>query len=788
MTKKMRVHELAKELGKSSREIVSMLHELGVPVSSAANTLDDEAILKIREKVQAAKKPAAKLIKKPKEEPEELPVIMIKTEATEVSSEAAQKEEIKEPQEIEAVEIPREPQMEIDTKIYIDDTSYDYSAAILDAFQAGVPAKEAKEEVPIKEQELAQPEVVEEKVEEKSGEVLVEEEKPKKKKKGKKKEEEEYIEEEIISPPVVSEITIPEGITLRDLAQRLGVKSKHILKRLLEKGYLININQSLSGDLAQEIARDFGCKATIISYEEEVLKMQELQQSEENLQPRPPIVTFMGHVDHGKTTLLDYIRKAKVADKEVGGITQKIGAYKVFVKDKAIVFLDTPGHEAFTKIRARGAKVTDIVVLVVAADDGVMPQTIEAINHARSANATIMVAINKIDKPNANVEKVKRQLSEAGILVEDWGGKIVAVPISAKTGQNVDVLLEMILLQAELLELKADPTVPAQGVVLESKLDPRRGPIATVLVQNGTLKLGDVFIAGCCMGKVRAMFDDQGKGVTSAPPSYPVEVLGFDSRPEAGDVFQVVLDESKARDIVLYRQNLRKAKMQAKSAEQLSLEHLYSKIKEGLIKEFPLIIKADAQGSIEALLHELSKIESSEIQIRIIHSGVGAINYSDVLLADASKAIIIGFNVRAEAKARELAEREKVEIRYYNIIYTFIDEIKKAMIGMLEPEYKETIIGTAEVRKVYHISKVGTVAGCFVTSGKVVRNYQARLVRDNIIIYDGKINTLKRHKDDVAEVNSGYECGITLLNFNDIKEEDVIEVYTVEKIKHKTLI
>ena len=630
-------------------------------------------------------------------------------------------------------------------------------------------------------------ELIKEKTEEKIEDKIIEEERAKKKKKT-KKQEEEYIEEEVISPPVVTEITIPEGITIRELAQRIGVKSKHILKRLLEKGYLVTINQSLSAELAIETAKDFGCKATVISYENEMLREQEMKQLEENSQPRPPVVTFMGHVDHGKTTLLDYIKKTNIAAKEVGGITQKIGAYKVFVSDKVIVFLDTPGHEAFTKIRARGAKVTDIVILVVAADDGVMPQTIEAINHARSANATIMVAINKIDKPNANIEKVKRQLSEVDILVEDWGGKVVAVPISAKKGQNVNVLLDMILLQAELLELKADPTMPAQGVILESKLDPHKGAIATVLVQNGTLKIGNIFIAGCCMGKVKAMFDEQGKKVSSAPPSYPVEVFGFDSLPEAGDFFQVVLDEAKARDIVLYRRDLRKAKMQAKGAESLSLQHLYSKIKEGLIKEFPLLIKADAHGSIDALLHELTKIQSSEIQIKIIHSGVGAINYSDVLLAAAGKAIIVGFNVRAEAKARELAEREKVEIRYYNIIYNFIDDIRKAMIGLLEPEYKENIIGTAKVKKVFHISRVGVVAGCYVSSGKIIRNYQARLLRDNVVVYDGKINTLKRQQDDVTEVNVGFECGLTLINFSDIKEDDIIEVYMVEKIKPKELI
>ncbi len=767
MAGKMRVHELAKELGKTSREIVALLNEMGIPVLSHANTIDEEAIEKIKEKISISKKPTIKLIKKKEIEEREEKCVVIKNEASLREEEKAEMPilvpEEKEQQE-EPIEVSPKPLSYSEA-----DTFIDYSAALLDSYLQK-EREETKSEVPEESKAVEVP-------------VIETGEKTKKKKKQRKEEIEPIIQEEIILPPIATEITIPEGITLRELAQRMGVKSKHILKRLLEKGYLININQSLKGDLAVEIAKEFGCKANIISYEEEILKEEESEDTEEDLQPRCPVVTVMGHVDHGKTTLLDFIRKTNVAAKEVGGITQHIGAYRAFVDGRSIVFLDTPGHEAFTKIRARGAKATDIVILVVAADDGVMPQTVEAINHAKSANTPIIVAINKIDKPNANVEKVKRQLADLGLVVEEWGGSTIAVPISAKTGENVKELLEMVLLMADLLGLKANPNRLAQGVILESKVDAHRGITATVLIQNGTLHVGDVFIAGCCYGKVKAMYDDQGKKISEAPPSFPVEIIGFDSLAEAGDIFQCVKDESKARSIVNYRKNLKKEQSIAKGADQLSLEHLYSKIKEGVIKEFPLIIKADAHGSIEALLNELSKINTEEIKIKIIHNGIGGINYSDVLLAEATKAIIVGFNVRAEAKARELAERDNIEIRYYKIIYEFIDDIKKALLGRLEPKYKEIIIGTAKVRKIFNISRLGTVAGCFVQSGKISRNAKVRLLRDNVVIHDGSINSLKRFKDDVIEVPAGYECGLMLTNYNDIKEEDTLEFYILEELK-----
>jgi translation initiation factor IF-2 len=792
MAGKMRIHELAKEIGKSSREIVTLLNEMGIPVLSHANTVDDEAIAKVKEKIAAAKKPTTKLIKKKKEEPlEEIAAQSrtIKGEAHEEIErnvelpEAALKEE--EDKGLTKASFEEQKLLEIQARIETEQSFIDYSPALIDTYYAPEIQKEMIEEkkkipVPVAEEKPPVEKIIEP------------ESVSRKKKKGLRKEEEEeeeLIHDEIITPSVVAEIKIPEGITLRGLAQRIGVKSKHMLKRLLEKGYLASINQSLTGEMAIEIARDFGCNATLISYEEEILKEEEegTRETPGMLQARPPVVTIMGHVDHGKTTLLDFIRKTNVAAKEVGGITQHVGAHRAFYNDRTIVFLDTPGHEAFTKIRARGAKATDIVILVIAAEDGVMPQTLEAINHAKLAGATMVVAINKIDKPNANIERVKKQLSDAGLVVEEWGGTTIAIPISAKTGAHVNELLEMLLLVADLLDLKANPDKIAQGVIVESRLDPHKGPVATVLIQDGTLHKGDVFIAGCSFGKVKAMYDDLLKKVNEAPPSCPVEVLGFDTLPEAGDFFQVVKNEAKARSVVTYRKTLKKDKLLAKGAEQLSLEHLYSKIKEGLIKEFPIIIKADVHGSIEALLHELSKIKSSEVQVKIIHNGIGGINYSDVLLAEASGAIIIGFNVRAEAKARELAEREKVEIRYYNIIYNFLEEIQKALIGMLESEYKENIMGTADVRKVFRISKTGTIAGCYVSSGKIQRNAKVRLIRDHVVIFDGKINTLKRFKDDASEVLAGYECGLSFLGYNDIEENDTIEAYTVQEIRPKSL-
>jgi len=501
--------------------------------------------------------------------------------------------------------------------------------------------------------------------------------------------------------------------------------------------------------------------------------------------PRPPVITIMGHVDHGKTSLLDAIRKTKVMETEAGGITQHIGAYKVNLKGRDIVFLDTPGHEAFTSMRARGAKVTDIVVLVVAADDGVMTQTIEAINHAKAANVPIVVAINKIDKPEANPQKVRNELAEHGIISEEWGGQNIFVEVSAKKGIGIENLLEMILLQAEIMEIKANPDKKAKGTIIEAKLDRGRGPVATVLVQSGTLKVTDTFLAGIQAGRVRALIDDTGKRLSEAGPSTPVEVIGFPEVPTAGDIFTVVEDEKRARQIALARQQKQRLADMAK-ARKLTLDELYAKIKEGEIKELNIIIKGDVQGSVEAIKEALEGIIHPLVKVRVIHSSAGGINESDVMLAAASNAIIIGFNVRPELKAYQSAEKEGVDIRLYNVIYDAIEDVKKALEGLLEPTLKEKTIGRAEVRQLFPISRIGTIAGCYVIDGLISRASEGiRVIRDNIVIYDGKIGSLKRFKEDVREVQTGYECGIMIENFNDIKVGDILEDYVIEKIATK---
>jgi translation initiation factor IF-2 len=582
-------------------------------------------------------------------------------------------------------------------------------------------------------------------------------------------------------PPVSRDITISEGITVKELSEKLDVKASVVIKRLLDRNIPATINQTLDSKLAGEIARDFGASTSTISYEAETQQKVEVAEEQKDLLKRAPVVTIMGHVDHGKTSLLDAIRQANVAGHEAGGITQHIGAYYVEKDGRKVVFIDTPGHEAFTRMRARGAKVTDIVVLVVAADDGVMPQTLEAIDHARAAKVPIIVAINKIDKADAQPERIKQQLADRGLLAEDWGGDTVMVPVSAKMKTNLDLLLEMILLVADLQELKANPGRPAMGSVLEAKLDRGRGPVATVLVRNGTLHVGDYFICGAVFGKVRAMLNDRGEPIRDAEPSTPVEVLGLESLPEAGDDFQVVTDTAKAKQIVLFREaKVREATM-AKSS-RLTLEQLHKKLAAGEVKELPIILKTDVGGSAEVLTDTLQKLSNDKVKIRVLHSGVGAINESDVLLASASDAIIIGFNVRPERNAAALAEQEKVDVRLHTIIYNLTDEIKRAMTGLLEPVYKEVYRGKAEVRETFRITKVGNVAGCLVQDGTITRDSEVRLLRDNVVVYTGKVSSLRRFKDDVSEVKSGMECGITLENFGDIKQNDVIEAFVTERV------
>lgn len=597
--------------------------------------------------------------------------------------------------------------------------------------------------------------------------------------------------EELPPPPTTAprkkSIKIQEGTTVKEFAELIGQKVSDVIKKFMELGYMPTINQPVDTDAAILVAESFGIKVEIAQTQEIDIIEEEAEDAPETLQPRPPIVTVMGHVDHGKTSLLDAIRKTKVIEQEAGGITQHIGAYKVTLQGKDITFLDTPGHEAFTALRARGAKVTDIVVLVVAADDGVMPQTIEAINHAKAAGVPIIVAVNKIDKPEANPQRVRTQLSEYGVIPEEWGGQNIFVDISAKKQIGIENLLEMILLQAEIMELKANPNKPARGTIIESRLDKGRGPVATVIVQSGTLKIGDAFVAGTTYGKVRALNDDTGKRINLATPSTPVEVVGFEEVPQAGDSFIVVEDEKVARQIANLRaQKKRLAEMQR--AQKLTLQDIYEKIKEGEVKELNLIIKGDVQGSIEALKKAVEEIVHPEVKVRVIHAAVGGITESDVNLAATAKAIIIGFNVRPETKAQELAEHLGVEIKLYSIIYEVIDDVKKALVGMLQPEIKEKILGRAEVRAVFKISKVGTVAGCYVLNGVISRASDGiRVIRDNIVIYEGKISSLKRFKEDVREVQAGYECGLTIENFNDIKEGDILENYVLEKIQAKGL-
>jgi translation initiation factor IF-2 len=587
-------------------------------------------------------------------------------------------------------------------------------------------------------------------------------------------------------PLVFTELNISEGVTVKELAEKMGRKAKDIITRLLARGVMATMNQPLDTKMAQEVCRELGFDAKVVSFEEEVATEEAKESVPGDLRGRDPVVTIMGHVDHGKTSLLDAIRSSNIVAGEAGGITQHIGAYHIRHHARGITFIDTPGHEAFTMMRARGARVTDIVVLVVAADDGVMPQTVEAMDHARAAGVPLVVAINKVDKPGSNLDRVKKQLADHNLLTEDWGGKTVAVPISAKQKVGIEELLEMILLVADLGELKADPGSYAAGTILESRLDKSRGAVATALVQRGTLRVGDPFIAGAVHGKVRALYDDKGHRVKEAGPSIPVEVLGLEGVPKAGDPFQVLEEEWRVRQIGAFRQQKLRQEAMAKSS-RLTLDHLHQQITEGNVRELPLVVKADMQGSVEALTKTLNDLPADKVKTRVIHAGSGAITETDVLLASASNAIIIGYNVRPDRSAQELAEKEKVDIRLHSVIYDISNEIRNAMVGLLEPESKEVYLGRAEVRQLFKVPKVGTVAGCSVIDGKIARNADVRLLRDNVVIFTGRILSLRRFKDDASEVAKGYECGIGLANFNDVKIGDVIEAFRVEKVAVKSL-
>ena len=585
-------------------------------------------------------------------------------------------------------------------------------------------------------------------------------------------------------PPKERKIKVYETIQVGELAKLMGVKVGELLKKALMMGLPLTINQSIDADTAAILADEFGFKVEKATVEEELL-LQYVPPKEDELKPRPPVVTVMGHVDHGKTTLLDAIRKTDVASREAGGITQHIGAYKVTLEDgRQITFIDTPGHEAFTTMRARGAQVTDVVILVVAADDGVMEQTKEAIEHARAAGVPIVVAINKIDKPNANPERVKAQLAELGLVPEEWGGDTLMANISARNRIGIEELLELVLLQAEMLDLKAAYDRPARGRVIESRLDKGKGPVATVIIQEGTLREGDVFVSGQTFGRVRAMLDSLGQRVKEATPSTPVEILGFEELPQAGDDFIVVEDEEKARKIAEYRQ--RKAR-EAEAAKQtkISLEKLFEKLKEGELKELKIVLKADTQGTLEALDASLQKLSTDKVKVSIIRKGIGAITESDVMLASASEAIVIGFNVKPTSQAKEIAKQEGVDIRFYDVIYHLLEDIKKAMEGLLEPIYEEVITGVAEVRATFKVPQVGIVAGCYVKEGVISRNNKVRVIRDGVVVFTGGIASLKRFKEDVKEVQAGYECGLKIENFNDVKVGDIIEAFETRKIEQK---
>jgi len=749
----MRVYELAKELGIEGKDALEKLQDLGVDVSSNFQAVDSDgaerlkaslegkpaAAKKATKKKAAAMKTATKKTAKKKDTKKK--AAKKKTTAKKVTKKKATKKKATkkvtkkkaaakaaEPQKVEA----EKPEVEA-PPVVPDEVTAPAAEVVTEA----APVEEPKEPA------VPEPEPAEAK-------------------------------------PPAEPFVIKDGMTVKELAEKMGVNPAEVMRELMMRGTMANINQSLSGELAVAMAEVFGAEARFMEADEVLLA--DIEKSRpEDLAPRSPIVTIMGHVDHGKTLLLDSIRETNVVDREAGGITQHIGASSVVQNGQKIVFIDTPGHEAFTRMRARGAQITDIVVLVVAADDGVMPQTVEAIDHARAAGVPIIVAINKIDRPDANVDRVKQHLAERNLASEDWGGNTVTVEVSAKLKQNLDSLLEMIGLTSELLELEASPVAPASGTVLEAKLDRQRGAVATLLVREGTLRVGDSLIIGMESGKVRAMLNEKGENVKEAGPATAVEVLGLAGVPEAGDSFQEVEAAGIARKVSEIRQDRqRQANMTA--GTRLTLEDLHEQLRAGEVQDMPVVVKADVQGSVEVLRDALQKLSTEKIKIDILRAGAGGITESDVLLASASNAIIVGFNVRPERGVANAAEREGIEIRLYTIIYQLLDELKLAMLGKLEPEFKETQLGSAEVRDTFRIPRVGMVAGCYMTDGKITRDAKVRLLRDSRVVFEGRVGSLRRFKEDVAEVQQGYECGISIANFNDVKLGDVIEAFQVEEI------
>lgn len=829
MAETIKLGEISKNLKITNKDIIAKLSEYGIELKSSASVVDEETIglildiytqanmisedeilelrdeaVKKSEKAKTAGKTEEKKEEKLSEEkPEELKKTEAEAEKETVKSEPpAEKTEIKaadeksEKKKVKADTAVEKPKHEKHKKVAkkqsgqkIDLSNIDHS----DTDEEYVVKTEERKRYVDTRQSTVELDTIESreriedmvsdniKMDKKGGKV-------KNKKGGKNRREKEKNQpqqKKEIKAKVITEIEIPETIVVGELASKMGKTAAEVVKKLMMLGVMATQNQAVDFETAQLIGMDFGIevKQEVVLTKEDMLMLEtEHEDKEEDLVPRPPVVVVMGHVDHGKTSLLDAIRHTSVTDTEAGGITQHIGAYSVKLNDRVITFLDTPGHEAFTTMRARGAQVTDVAILVVAADDGIMPQTIEAINHAKAAGVTIVVAINKIDKDGANPDRVKQALVEYELVPEEWGGDTVCVEISAKKRINIDGLLEMVLLVADMQELKANPNRDAQGTVIEAEIDKGRGPVATVLVQNGTLKVGDFVIAGTAVGRVRAMINDKGRRVKTAAPSTPVELLGLSEAPSGGDTFIVVNNEKLARDVA----EQRKQQMQETKFNQVvkvSLDNLFSQIDEGNMKELNVIIKADVQGSVEAVKQSLEKLSNDEVRVKAIHGGVGAINESDVMLANASNAIIVGFNVRPDAGAVASAEQQEVDIRLYRVIYQAIEEIEAAMKGMLDPEYKEVVIGYAEVRQTFKVSNVGTIAGCYVTQGKIQRNAEIRIVRNGIIIHEGKIDSLKRFKDDAKEVAENFECGLGVENFNDIKEGDTIECFVMEEIE-----
>jgi len=785
MLQKIKVHELAKDLNMTSKDIITILEQFGITVKGYMTVLEENQLDIIFEVLSQKYDKGGKfkilnstltygvIVKKeePKPEPvkEEKKSEETKTEQTTEGKNGEKKEEkLKKPSNphpFEKSEKKKQSQPQHKKE------------------RVNVVVNTRSEAIDVT--RIEKVEQIEEMVSDKIKDSMQSKQKIKKGQNrfGKKDNKPLQPVKKAIPKPVKLEVEIPDTISVGELASRLKKTAAEVVKKLFILGQMAAVSDIIDFDTAAIVAEEFGAevkKEIIITAEESLLL--DIEDKEEDLLPRSPVVCVMGHVDHGKTSLLDKIRSSHVTDGEAGGITQHIGAYRVNLNGKDLTFLDTPGHEAFTAMRARGAQVTDIAILVVAADDGIMPQTVEAINHAKAAGVSVIVAVNKCDKDTANPDRVLQELTEHELIPEQWGGDTICVNVSALTGQGIDELLEMVLLVADVRELKANPNREARGTVIESKLDKGRGPVATVLVQNGTLKIGDIVVVGTSIGRVRAMIDDRGNRVKTAEPSVPVEVLGLSSVPSGGDPFYVVENEKKARDVVDER--IAKQKEEALQATQkASLESLFSQIEQGKMKELNIIIKADVQGSVEAVKQSLEKLSNDEVRIRIIHGGVGGVNDSDVMLASASNAIIVGFNVRPDANAISSAEKAEVEIRLYRVIYTAIEEIEAAMKGMLDPEYKEVVQGHAEIRQTFKVSGVGTIGGSYVLDGKISRNSQVRVVRDSIVIHEGVLDSLKRFKDDVKEVASGYECGIGIENFNDIKEGDIIESFIMEEIK-----